>query len=197
MDNYQNRTKGRKLKKTLTNSMSIFKFRSMQTSNAEKVIIFWIALVFLSLFIPWVNSIEWSLQANSFSNLTGRSGIILLVIVILLFFMIFSKQRKEKIKMIWNLHFRNYLLWIVWWLFISISALSSLSYISWLQTFSSDIIYGQWPVISLVGWIIVIAWAFMLKTEENSGIENIFTEEKNENKNKINKKQKDNMKLPF
>lgn len=197
MNNYEKRAKSRKLKKTMTQGLQLFKFRSLQITNGEKVIVFWTTLVLLSLFIPWVSSLEWQIQVNSFSNLTWRTGIMLLIICFLLLWMIFSKQKKEKIKMIWNLHFRNYLLWIVGWLFIFISALSSLSYIWWLQTFSSDIIYGQWPVISLVGWIIVFFWAFMLKKEENSGIENIFTEEKNENKNKINKKQKDNMKLPF
>ena len=197
MNTYQKRANSRKLKKTLTNGFNLFTFRSLQITSGEKVIVSWAILVLLSLFIPWVSSLEWSIQVNSFSNLVWRPGIMLFIMCLLLLGMIFSKQKKEKIKMIWNLHFRNYLLWIVGWLFIFISALSSLSYIWWLQTFSSDIIYGQWPVISLVGWIIVFFWAFMLKKEENSGIENIFTEEKNENKNKTNKKQKDNMKLPF
>ncbi len=197
MNSYQNRARSRKFKKSLIQSINIFKFRSLQMNNAEKVILFGAVLILLSLFIPWVNSIDGNIQVNSFSNLAGRSGITILILVSILFFTIFSKHKKEKIKMIWNLHFRNYLLWIVGWLFISISALSSLSYIWWLQTFSSDIIYGQWPIICLVGWIIVFIGAFLQKKEENSGIENIFTEEKNQNQNKTEKKLKDNMKLPF
>ena len=197
MNNYQNRAKSRKLKKTLQNSLNIFKFRSMQISNAEKVVIFWAILSLISLFIPWINEIEWSFSANAFSNLAWKSWISIFIIIVLLFFIIFSKQKKEKLKMIWNLHFRNYLIWIIGGIFISISSLSSLSYIAWLQTYSSDVIYGQWPIICLVGWIIIAVGGFLLRREENSWIENIFTEEKNENKNTTNKKQRDNMKLPF
>ena len=197
MTAYLSRTKNRKLKKTILNTLNIFKFRSLQVSNAEKVILFGSFVSLISLFFPWVSEIEGPIQAWAFSNLTGRAGILIVLIIWALLFIVFSKQKKEKLKKISNLHFRNYLLWIVGGLFISISSLSSLSYISWLQTFSSNIIYGQWPILCLVGWILIWMWGILLRKEEKNGIENVFTEEKNNNKSTESKNKKDNMMLPF
>lgn len=58
MNTYQKRANSRKIKKTVTHTLGLLSFRSLQITHGEKAIVFGTALVLLSLFIPWVSSLE-------------------------------------------------------------------------------------------------------------------------------------------
>ena len=195
---YKNRAKTRKLKKQLVWLFEIIKFKWVNLSLAWKIILFWNIIWIISLFFPWVNSTNINIKENAFSNLVWKSGYIILILILINIFTILSVRKKEKLKSVLNIHFKDNLLFLFTWLIIILLSYITLNFINWLQVLSSQIIYGKWIVLGFIWWITIIVWWILYKKEEEKNNKTIFLNDNiEENSDKLNNKSQHNMKLPF
>lgn len=195
---YKNRAKVRKLKMKLTKIVETLKFRWLHLSISSKIILFWTFASFTSLFFPWVNSISWEFSWNWFSNLAWKSWFLLLILQLIILFFIFSFQKKEKIKLFSSIHFKDYLLFIIWWIFMISLSFLVLSFIWGLHMLSDDIIYWKWIIVNLIWGFLIFIWGFLIRIEENKSTKSLFLNEKWLERDELfEKEEKNNMKLPF
>ncbi len=195
---YKNRAKTRKLKKQLVWLFEIIKFKWINLSLAWKIILFWNIISIISLFSPWINSTNINIKENAFSNLTWKSGYIILILVLVNIFTILSVRKKEKLKSILNLYFKDNLLFLLTWLIIILLSYIALNFTNWLDVLSSQIFYGKWIILSFIWWITITIWWILYKKEEEKNNRTIFLNDNiDDNPDKLNNESKNNMKLPF
>ena len=197
---YKSRAKDRRIKNFIVKLLKIFKFKSINLSPAQKIVLSWTAISIFSLFLPWVNWIEWNILENSsFSNLVWNIWFVMFIYLMLLIANTISINKKEKIKFYSWLHFKDYSLTIVLWVFTLILWIISIRYIWWLQTFISEITQWKWIWLCITWSIIIIIWSIIQKKEfSNKNIKAYSNDSHNEDTIEIKKTEKeDNMKLPF
>ena len=197
---YKNRAKDRKIKNFFIKLFGSFKFKSLNLSLSQKIVISWTTISIFSLFLPWINWIEWSLNwKNSFSSLVWGVWVIILIYLIILLINTISVSKKEKIKFYSWLHFRDYSLSMILWIFTLILWINSIVYIWWLQTFISEINQGKWIWLCITWAIIIIIWSIIQKKEFMNTNIKTYTNESNthDKKEKDNIEKENNMKLPF
>jgi len=191
------RIKNRRAKRYIVYLLKIFRLRSLNLRTSWKIILFWIFFNFISLFFPWVDSIDNSLMYSSFSNISGSIWIIIFIILFLLIFNLFSINSKEKLQLHTSIHFRDYPITFISGFFIFLLSILSLNFINALQTFSSVIIHGSWIILSITSSIIILLWWIIQRVEfkKYSIMSNIYD---TCNDKEVNcSEDKKNMKLPF
>ncbi len=198
---YRNRAKVRKFRKQITWAWDMMKFKWLSLDNSGKVIIFWSLVSFFSLFMPWVVATDPEISENSFSNLAWKSGVLVLTLLMVVLFFVFSLRKKEKLKLLSNVHIKDYSMYILSWLSILAISFIVLNF-TWtrgLLIFSDNIVYGKWIIFNLIWWILILVWWILAKREENNNnsAETIFINEGKEDIEEAIEKKKNNMKLPF
>lgn len=187
----KNREKKRKMGKFLGET----KFKYLNLSVPNQVVIFLSIFWIVSLFLPWVidngNSITW----NAFNSISWNVGYIMLIMYIFLFFIIFSSSYKEKVKLYTDINFKNHfviissgLASICFWILIT-------SFINWLSTLWESFTHGKWLILSMATWILILVFWFFVRDNYKKSSSEIILEQLNQSRGKT--KEKDNMKLPF
>lgn len=188
-----------RVSKKFSNIFSDIKFKGLNLSNSEKFIFFWWLSTIISLYFPWVieKGSDWSSEEffNWFNEKVWNPWIIISIVLIILIFNLFSKQKKEKIKLYSNFHFNNNSVYINSWILISVVSIICLNFVSGLKTYSSWIESWNWSIICLTwGVAILLGGLFNRKNNEklNTYINDIDEDDLNQNVDKTK-----NMKLPF
>jgi hypothetical protein len=70
-----------------------------------------------------------------------------------------------------------------------------LSFIQGLQTYWEDILYGQWIILSLTSWILLITWWYYMRKDFYNKSSEIILNKVHTSNEVI--PEKNNMKLPF
>lgn len=185
-----------RVSKKIFNLFSDIKFKGLNLNNSEKFIFFWWLFSFISLFFPWTidkNLEQWIF--NWFDQKVWNSWIIISIFLLILIFNLFSKQKKEKIKLYSNFHFNDNSVYFNIWLLISIISIICLNFVSWLKFYSSLVEVWNWSIICLTWGLSILIWGFFnRKTNEkiNTYINDIDEDDLNQNVDKTK-----NMKLPF
>jgi len=196
---FRNRVKNRRFKKIINHIIKLFKLRSLNFKTSQKIILFWVFFNFISLFFPWVSSIDSSLSYNAFSKIVWNIWIIVLIILIILFFSLFSINNKEKLQMHTGMHFKDYPVTIVLGFFILVLSMISINFINAMQFFSSTIIYGNGIILSITSSIVILIWGIIQRIEFNKCCTMAKLYESQNNNDNLTKTsdKKNNMKLPF
>ncbi len=194
------------IRKRLHQMKKLIIFKFSHISFWGKISLLWAWICFISLFFPWVSShwtiiSSWDLQIESFvsfSNVLWRVGFFIIITLLIIIFSIFSIQKKEKLRYLSLIHISEYLSLISGSIFIFLLSIHSFLLISWLQLFSSNIIYGKWIILCITWSLVIFSWALLVKQEQRKNTKWSYI-----NDNKTNPlhmwthKEKDNMKLPF
>ncbi len=187
--------KNKELKKIILNNLKNIKFKYLNLPVKSQIVVFWSLLWIISLFIPWVidkdNNITWS----AFNTISWNIWYLLLIIFIIPILLTLSNSYRDKLKLYTDLNFKNHFIIINSWL-ISISfSIISLSFAIWLSTLWQNIVYWNWPILSMTAWLLIlIAW-FLIRKDFKKTNSEIILEQLSQNREKI--KEKNNMELPF
>ncbi len=195
---YKDRAKSRKIKRQLLQTINLIKLKWFNLSTAKKIVLAWVIFWFISLFLNWTDStstVSGNIH-NSFSNLVWRTGISLLILQIFITFLIFSRKNKEKLKLSIDSHIKDFSLIIISWVFTIVVSINALNSVSWLQTFSSDIIYWAWIIAEICAWIMITAGWIWLRKEFYKNINKVYINESEDDENE-NIEEDNNMSLPF
>ena len=196
---FKNRVKNRKINKFVTTFLKIFKFRWLNLPISWKTILFWIIVNIISLFLPWVYSSDGKWLENSFSKLSGWIGRVILIILLFLLFNLFSINNKEKIKLHFWVHFRDYPVSIILWIFTIILWIVSINFINSHELFYNNIENWLWVILSISSSIVILIWWIIQKIEfgKFSKTSKFYDYEWLETNMQSNHSKENNMKLPF
>lgn len=183
----------------LSNIKNNIAFKFFNLGYWEIIILIWTLFSFISLYNNWVVEvldipILWN--ANWFNSRTWSPWYFILIVVVIVIFNMFSRQKKEKMKLYWNIHFDNNWIYINSWILISVISILCINFISWLSSIASQYIYWKWPIICLTWWVAIMIWWFLLRENNNFKI-NTYINDVDELANKETFKKENNMKLPF
>ena len=195
---YKARAKSRKLKRKITKFLNILKFNSLNATTYHKVILIWCLIVIFGLFFTWVEVvwIQGIGKENGFSSLLWASGWIILTLTLFIVFVLLSERTKEKLKLLFNISFKDYHPPIVGWAIMILMIVNSIVTMRALRTFSSEIVFWRWLFIAVSGTIIVILGWLSLKKHYDKNVKWIYSEIWEDGQD-IVIETKDNMKLPF
>lgn len=195
---YKARAKSRKLKRKVTKFLNVLKFNSLNATSYHKVILIWCVIVLFGLFFTWVEVvwIQGIGKENGFSSLLWASWWIILILTLFIIFVLLSERTKEKLKLLFNISFKDYHPPIVGWSIMILMIVNSVVTMRALRTFSSEIVFGRWLFIAVSGTIIVILGWLSLKKHYDKNVKWIYSEIWEDGEN-IVIETKDNMKLPF
>ncbi len=135
-----------------------------------------------------------SVIQNTLNNITFFNAIITSILLFIILFLLFSYSKKEKIKKITSIIFRDYILIIFISIIIFILSINNLGIIIWFKSFSSEILYVNWITMSIISSIFLFVWAILLKNDYQWS-NNVYLNDSTENK--IISSKKDNTQLPF
>ncbi|MDD4151124.1 MAG: hypothetical protein PHR68_00755 [Candidatus Gracilibacteria bacterium] len=191
--------KNRKFKAKIIKIIKFLKFKGNNSSLHFKFIFVANMLIIFSLFMNWSYTLNFELQNNAFSILSGYSGYFLLFISIVNLFFIISNNRKEIIKLNLPIRINESYLILSLAIFEILLILVVFFFIRGLFTFSENIVYGNGIVFSFLGAFINLAGSLlMIKEYKNKTQDVLFSNDtigNDELKNII--VDKANMKLPF
>lgn len=195
---YKDRAKSRKIKRQLIQAIDLVKLKGLNLSTSKKIVLAWIIVWFISLFLNWTDSTSsTSINIrNSFSDLVWRTWVTLLILQIFITFLIFSRKNKEKLKMSIDSHIKDFSLVIISWVFTIIVSINALNFVSWLQSFSSDVIYWAWIISEICAWIMITAGWILLRGEFYKNLNKVYINESEDEENDKNEED-NNMTLPF
>ena len=191
---YNSRVKSRKIKKLLSYMTNIFKFKSVSISKAKQTALIWVLVWYLSLFLNWINGASKNFDYNAFNGITWFSWIIIFILLTILLFIILSTNSKEKFKITSNISFDDYKIIKAFSIIIILLSINSLYTIIWLNTFSSDISYWIWVIVSFVSAIVIFISSFTIKKDTTNN-KNFYLNDSANEESEI--EEKNNMKLPF
>lgn len=192
---YRNRAKNRKLKRIIQNIYDGFKFKGVSLPVESKLTIFWAIISGISLLFSWIESSDGSIYEGAFSSMAGISGYVIALLVIISLFTLLSYGKKEKLKMSTDLHFQDHNIILTSGTLVVLFSISALRYIWWLQILSSSIIYGKWPIVSIVWGIIIFIWGILMRKKKLEKIHSVYINEISDSDEQIDGE--NNMKLPF
>jgi hypothetical protein len=109
-------------------------------------------------------------------------------------FLIFSRKNKEKIKLSIDSHIKDFSLVIISWVFTIVVSINALNFVSWLQFFSSDVIYWVWIISEICAWIMITAGWILLRKEFYKNLNKVYV---NESEDEEKQEDDSNMSLPF
>lgn len=187
--------KNKDIKKLVLNNLKNIKFKYLNLPVKNQIVVFWSLLWIISLFIPWVidkdNNITWS----SFNTISWNIWYLLLIIFIIPILLTLSNSYRDKLKLYTDLNFKNHFIIINSWLITISFSIIALSFAIWLSTLWQNIVYWNWPILSMTAWLLIlIAWLLIRKDFKKTNSE-IILEQLSQNREKI--KEKNNMELPF
>jgi len=193
---YKISAKNRKLKRKLITLINLFKFKSVNFNITHKFILIWAVLSLISLYMDWINSLNWEIVQNTFWQLLWISWYIMFILNLIILFIIFSNNKKEYLKIVTKFFFKDWNFIVILWLFNLLLIINNIFIIKWLAFFSKEIIYWRWGIISIIWTLFVIIWWVLLIKEQNKVL--LYVNDDYCKWDKIEKvDEKNNMKLPF
>ncbi len=199
---YRISAKNRRLKRTVLRVLSMIKFDGINMNNAQKTVIFWTVLSFISLFLPWIEIIQSGIINNAFSKILGISGFIILLLNICILYLAFHHKNKEIYKNILHIFMKDGVGITFLSIFLLLTISNAIFIIEGLKTFQQWIILWNGILVWIVGSIFSIVWWIFLSREKN--IPTLFNSDAPEihsledflqHESKVD--EKNNMKLPF
>jgi hypothetical protein len=172
-----------------------FKFKSLNLSFSNQLIILWSILWFISLFLPWIKDTDKWITWNAFYSLTWNIGFLLIIILTIPIFVTLSTNYKEKIKLYSDLSLKNHFMIMTSWFFVISFSIITLSFVNGLHTFLENTYYWNWVILCMTSWFIILIWWLIVRKEYYSNSSEIILNKLNQNREKT--REKDNMKLPF
>lgn len=183
-------------RKKVLNFLQKIKIKFSSFWFSDYTILIWLALILFTVLIPWFtlpyngNITQWI-----FSKINGIVWYISIILIILNLFILFSVQKKDRIKLYFNIKIKDKTIFIFSSLLFLILWLNSLLTLKWLELLNSDIKYHSWITFYIIAGILFSLWVFFkLKQKEENTL--ISINESEEKETKKNKKQ-NVMKLPF
>jgi len=186
------RTKLRHLKNSIKKVFNNIKFKIEAFSFSKIIILLWVVFWFISLFMKYSNNNS-DIQ-NALNNITFFNAIITSIFLFIILFLLFSYNKKEKIKKITSIIFRDYILIIFISIILFILSINNLWLIIWFKSFSSETLYVNWITMSIISSIFLFVWAILLKNDYLWS-NNIYLNDSTEHK--IISSEKNNTQLPF
>lgn len=190
------RTKKINLQKQILRIKNKLKVKYLSLSIAKQITLIWAIIWIISLFLPWIivrekDTIIW----NSFNSISWNIWYILFLVFILIFFLILSNSYKEKLKLYSNIDFKNHFIVVILWLLAVILSIVALSFAVWLSIVWQYISYGNGPIFCIISGILIFIWWIFIRADYKKNNSEIILEEMS--KNREERKNKENMELPF
>ena len=179
-------------------------YKYIELNNWVKVSIFAAALWIISLFLPWLQSLDGmthiyaqNLHLNAFSAITWFIWYFIFPFLVFVGFSLISSKRKERLKFFSLVDIPDSIIvFFASWLLFIISI--QYYFIVWgLQQLSQNIIYWPWLILSTTSSILFFLWYYLLQsTKRRKTWITLWYEEEISN---FKKHHNDvgNMKLPF
>lgn len=196
---YRDSAKNRKIKRSILKAISIVRLSWLNLNTAQKTSFFWVLIGVLSLFLNWVDSVEWLVVWNAFTDVLWISWYILIILQILTLLILFSNNNTIIIKNILNVQVKDGFLVLIFSIFSFLITINTFYIVEWLSAFSQWIFLWKWIIFSIISSILSITWwILMIRSKEKISVfswnENNDTEISEE---KAIVDEKNNMKLPF
>lgn len=200
--------KHQKIKRILTlyiaETASQLNYRYNELSTGTKISIFWIFVCTLSLFLPWLESLDgisplpsWNLRENAFSVFTWYIWFFLLVLFLFVLFTMISKKRKERLKYFSLVDIPESVLVLFTALIVIMISLQYFFIIGGYQVISQNIIYWKGIILSTTWALLLFMWYYFLKNSRKKQVQWSFGYENNQEIFEKHANNPDNMKLPF
>lgn len=169
-----------------------------------KISLFWIFVCILSLFFPWIESLDgvsrlpsWNLTENAFSVFAWYVWYFLMVLFLFVIFSIISKKRKERFKYFSLVDAPESILILFTSVVVIMISLQYFFIVWWYQVMSQNIIYGRGIILSTTGSLLLLLGYYYLKKTRKKQNSGSFGYENNEDIFEKHVSNPDNMKLPF
>lgn len=179
-------------------------YKYLELNLWVKISIFWTILVLISLFLPWIESLDWitplnsgNFSENAFSIYTWFIWYFLLILLIFMLFTLISEKRKERLKYFSLLDLPESILVFFTTSILTIISIQYFFMIGWLQTFNQNIIHGSWLILATTWTIILYVWYIFMKKIRKKGNSAILWYENHETHFERKENNPNNMKLPF
>lgn len=196
---YRDSAKNRKIKRSILKAISIIKLSWLNLNTAQKTSFFWVLIGVISLFLSWVDSVEWLIAWNAFIDVLWISWYILIILQILTLLILFSNNNTIIIKNILNVQVKDGFLVLIFSIFSFLITINTFYIVEWLATFSQWIFLWKWIIFSIIWSILSITWWILMI--RNREMVSVFSWNENSDTEIIEEKaivdEKNNMKLPF
>lgn len=200
--------KHQKIKRILTlyivETISKLNYRYNELSAWTKISLFWVLVCTLSLFLPWIESLDGisslpsgKLNENAFSIFAWRVWFFLIILFLFVVFSIISKKRKERFKYFSLVDAPESVLVLFTSIVVMIISLQYFFIIWWYQVMSQNIIYGRGIILSTTWSLLLFLWYYFLKKSRKKQNSWSFWYENSEEIFEKHANNPDNMKLPF
>ena len=179
-------------------------YRYWDLDLGVKVSIVWMMVCLVSLFLPWIQSLDtvtplssWRLTENAFSIFAGYIWYIMLLYIIWVLFMLLSERKKQKLKHISFFNIPDNILILYTFFLFSILCLQYFFIIWWFQHINQNIIYWKWLILCTSGSFLIFFWSLLVnKTKQKSSTAS-YAYDGNEDPYIPQEKKSKNMELPF
>jgi len=168
------------------------RFRIESFNLAKIVILSWVILWIMSLFLIHIKSNNKDITLNIFNSITKFSAYFAICIYFIILFLLFSFNKKEKIKKVSLLTFRDYSIILFLSINLLLLALNNIFVINWLKIFYSEVYLWKWAILFLLSSFIIWLGSILLKKEYYN--QNIVINDSTWNTEEAIK---NNTKLPF
>ena len=180
-------------------------FKISHISPAWKISLIGVLLTLFSLFQPSVTAQESIIQGItpiksvwSFSALLGYVWFFMFCILWAISFSILSLKRKEKLFFLGMIRIDESFVTLYGAIILCILSIQSFFFISWLQVFAANVMYGKGIIFSFIGIIFLLYGSYLFKKEFRKNVKGSYMSEVVGNKNfELEQQEKSNMKLPF
>lgn len=183
-------------RKKILNFINKIKIKFWNLGFAEYTILIGLILIIFTTLIPWFTlPYNWNLVEWIFSKINWIVWCFSIFLVILNIFTLFSIQKKDKIKLFFNIKIKDKIIYTFSSLLFLFMGINSLFTIKGLEILNSEIKIHSWITFYLIAWILFSIWVFfkIRKKEKLTLISINESEDKEENKTK----KQNIMKLPF
>jgi len=188
----KNKVKRKKLKNFL-NKISI-KIKKLNFS--DYTILIGIILIIFSSLIPWFTlPYNWIISQWFFSKLNWITWYVSIFLIFLNIFTLFSIQKKEKIKLFFNIKLKDKYIFSFSAIIFLILWINSIFTIKWLLILNSEIKIHSGIIFYIIASILFSIWVFF-KTRKKEKI-NIVSINESQKIKKKNPKKENIMELPF
>ena len=193
------------IQKYILKIQELVSFKISHISPAWKISLIGVILILFSLFQPWVTAEESIIQGItpiknvwSFSALLGYVWFFMFCILSAISFSILSLKRKEKLFFLGMIRIDESFVTLYGAIILCILSIQSFFFISWLQVFSANVMYGKGIIFSFIGIIFLLYGSYLFKKEFRKNVKGSYMSEVVGNKNfELEQQEKSNMKLPF
>ena len=179
-------------------------YRYLELNTWVKISIFWTLITIMSLFFPWIQSLDWitplnsgNFSENAFSIYAWYVWYFLFLLLLLILFTLLSKKRKERLKYFSLLDIPESILVFFTANILTIICIQYFFLVWSFQSFSQNIVYWTGLILATTWTIVLYAWYVSMKKNRKKSNSAIMWYDDSENIFEKKYQDPDNMKLPF